>query len=522
MIPEEDRLLNPVRVKYSDDHSFIFITINPREVLNQSLSPEEILEALLDSGFSSFEYQLDQVIMDELIGLPWKRLNKVIVRRIAHRIEFDLKIQLSQDHMQAFLTIKTAFFNELISRERLSERLDHAGIHQGILEDRLQEILDSNEATSIEIARGKEPQHGLDGWAERLVNALNLLPEYMLPAGTPLLLRHPPKEGQDGFTVTGRVLAAKKGLPIVIKPGEGCAFSDESQDLILAKQEGIPIYSNYSVRMDELHYLHVDELDDQIYPHSLEITGDISDGSDLKIQTHGHLIFNGEVNGGFFSAGAELLIKGEVRGPVWLQSVDQMSLLNAKEALIHCSGTLRVQEFLEQCQVYIFGCLEAPEAWLAGGVVYFQNKMIVYQLGQPATIPTQIERGADDYFLNRLNFLQAERKQIKEKLGAILKAMIRSPKDYKTRGLRFHKAQQTLQRYDEAYAREEAKLLCNQQQASVYVLGAIYPAVTLKTESFTFCCEETRWAQKISFDVSGLNWKPLPSGHDMRPEPHTT
>lgn len=524
MSMEPEHLLNPVQVKYSDDSSFIYVTINPREVLNQQLSAEEILEALIESGFSSFEYQLDQEIMDELIGLPWTRLNRVIVRRIAYRVEFDLKLTLSPDQMQAFVTVEPAFAEERISRERLLDRLDHAGIHEGLIEDALEQILELGEARALEIAHGQPPVHGEDGWTERLILPLHLLEERCLPPGTPLLRLYPPTEGQDGHTVTGRVLPARKGLVKPIKAGEGCAFSETDPNLIVAAREGIPVYSAFSVRMDELHYLRAEELQDnglasQDYPHSVEISGSIPAELKLKLSTQGHLIVEGDVAGGCFEAGAEMLITGEVTGPIWLQSAAQMTLHEVSEALIHCAGNLVVLGHLEQCHVYLAGALQGPEAWMAGGLLQAQDEVVLYQVGQPGFVPTTLELRRQDYFAQRQLFLRAERRQVKADLEQALKDLIRM-RSGQGQIETILERQNFLRYRDEALAREEELLVPRPHKTELSVLDQLYPGVLLCSESQEFQVEEMRQAQKVSFSATGLGWQSLRAESDMHPESH--
>lgn len=278
----DDRVLNPVQVRYSDDGSFIYVSINPREVLHNQVSAEEILEALLETGFSSFEYQLESDILDELTHLPWSRLNRVIIRRIAYRVEFDLKVQLSPDRMTAQITVNQAYAQEQISRERLLERLSHAGVKAGLDEQAIEAVLANGEADQLEIARGVEPVHGRDGWLEFLCPVLDLESVPLVQAGMPLLRRHPPTPGIDGYKVSGQPIEARGGKALGLVPDEGCELDSLDPHLLVASQSGIPILNGQHLRVDRLDTISPDEPLAPFYLHSILIEGDLPDETRLR------------------------------------------------------------------------------------------------------------------------------------------------------------------------------------------------------------------------------------------------
>lgn len=422
MSPEH--LLNPVQVRYSDDNHFIYITINPREVIDGQLQAEHILDALLESGFSSFSYQIDQAVLDELITLPWHRLNRVIVRRIAWRVEFDLKLRLAQEGSQAFVTVTPAFAQEAIGRERLLERLAQAGVSAGILDSALEQILAEGQAEDLEIARAHPPRHGKAGWLEWLFVPLHESEQPEVLPGTPLLRLHPGQPGEDGLSLDGKVLKAHHGQDQGLQIGAGCAVDAEDPGLIRAQIQGVPIRGLNSIALMPLEQYAATEVHSGQYLSCLEILGDLP--PHLHLDTLGHLIVRGSVKGGFLRAGGDIVITGPVTGPVRLTAAGDICLFSAQEALLHAGGDVRVKDSLMQVQLYCCGQLWAPEARLAGGAFHLLRGGVCAVLGVAEGAASQLTLGPTAYFENQLRYLQAEQSAFKLRLQELGRRLVQS------------------------------------------------------------------------------------------------
>lgn len=419
----DERLINPVQIRYSDDGSFIYASVNPREVINHQLSADEVLEALLETGFSSFEYQLEQDILDELTHLPWSRLNRVIVRRIAYRVEFDLKVLLSPDRMQAFISVKPAYSQEQISRERLLERLSHSGVKAGLIEEAIKLILTVGEAVQIEVAQGRLPEHGRDSWLEFMCPVLNLEELPLVTPGTPLVRRHPPTSGVDGYKVSGQVIPARPGKALQLNPAEGCDLDPQDPNLLIATAEGIPILSGQNVRVDPITELKTDEDLKPFYLHSVLLRGPV----DEKIRLHcaGHLIVDGPVFGGELCAEGELILRQPVTGPVWLQSAGDMHMRSGRHALISCGNTLRIEEELVHCQSFVAGDVLGATASVYGGALHCLKKLVLNEIGTDMEDETLLQMGSSQLFLERLYSLQTQGQDLRRQLEEVLRQLIR-------------------------------------------------------------------------------------------------
>lgn len=419
----EERLLNPVQVRYSDDGSFIYVSVNPREVINNQLGAEDVLEALIETGFSSFEYQLEQDTLDELTHLPWSRLNRVIIRRIAYRVEFDLKVTLAPDRMEAFVSVKPAYAQEQISRERLLDRLSHAGVKAGLIEEALRLILTVGEATQIKVAQGVEPEHGRDSWLEFMCPVLGLEELPIVEPGDPLVRRHPPTDGSDGFKISGQVIPARGGQLLSLNPAEGCGIDPQDGNLLIATVRGVPLLSGQHVRVDPLEEATVGPGLKPFYLHSLLLHGDV--GPELRLRCAGHLIVEGAVFGGELVAEGDLILRQPVTGPAWLQSAGDLHLLSARHALIHCGRHLRLHEGLVHCQSFVAGECLASTAEISGGALHCLQGAVIGELGSALEDQTLLRLGTSVYFLEHLYSLQAEGQDLRRLLEEVLRQLIR-------------------------------------------------------------------------------------------------
>lgn len=418
----EERLLNPVQVRYSDDRSFIYVSINPREVLQHKLEPEDILEALIDTGFSSFEYQLEQVVLEELVRLPWNRLNRVIIRRIAYRVEFDLKIIHSPDRMTASVSVSPAFQQEKISRERLIERLSHSGIKKGIIDEAVDLVVSLGEIQQIEIATGTYPEHGRDSWLEIMCMPLQLDTLELVEPGTPLARRHPPTPGVDGYKVSGQTLPAHPGQVLNLVPGDGCDFAPDDSHLLVATQAGLPVFNGLQVRVDPLIEVDADKLE-PFYLYSVLIKGDLPEQT--QVRSAGHLIIDGAVKGGELIAEAELICRRPVEGPVWLQSAGDMHLLKAEHGILYCGRNLRVSEDLVHCQSFVGGQMLSPTGRLRGGAMHCLDGAVLWEHGTEYSEQTDLQLGKDLHFQERLFSLQASGQDLRRQHEELLRRLIR-------------------------------------------------------------------------------------------------
>ena len=161
--------------------------------------------------------------------------------------DFTLQIELTKDESAVFLNIVPPTVEEVpLTEERIYAALKEKDIYQGILDENIKKMISEKiyfEPTMV--ACGRIPVNGKDGYAEVL-----FLPESdRPPAGTQFNLREIPMlqevkagdelikmvaatSGEDGFTITGKVIGASAGKEYKIYPGRNTRFNEERTHII--------------------------------------------------------------------------------------------------------------------------------------------------------------------------------------------------------------------------------------------------------------------------------------------------
>lgn len=257
---------------------------------------------------------------------------------IAQRQDARLLLLVEKDQMSARAQITADWGGKPLSLEQVQQALTASPIKQGVDQARLiaavQAAREAAPGTQLNpvIALGKAAEHGLDTRLERLVETAAeriLKPQerdhgkvdmrdlgtlLTVKAGSQLMRRHPATRGTDGFTVTGQPLPAKAGKESAMVAGEGCCFSPEDPDLLLATRPGLPCQERAGMRVDEV--LSVKQVDIRhghvMFEGSLLVTGDVMPG--MRIKTSGDVVIGGFVEGGYIESGGTITVRSGVIG----------------------------------------------------------------------------------------------------------------------------------------------------------------------------------------------------------------
>ncbi len=325
-----------IALEYTQDRQFLYAKLTPsviRRALNGQNTFETLMfEALEAIHFSSFAYQLDTQQLEDLAQMPWHTLNQTLIRRIAVRTEFTLKIELSPDKMEAKAQLKLAFAEEKVSEESLRARLAEAGIVAGILPEILTKWVENpKDDTLYTVARGQWPEKGQD---EALIP---LVQQVWVKAGDQIARHQSATSGAAGFDVLGNPLPARKGKRHPFVLGQHCSCVE---DMLQVSEAGVLLFTPRLVLVSNPQRI---ELTDPT-PEALQKLADLYESlylvGDLKacrLVVTGHLWIEGNCENVYLEAGGHLCISGHLTGPsalkaggcCWLNSVRESTLMVA-------------------------------------------------------------------------------------------------------------------------------------------------------------------------------------------------
>lgn len=221
------------------------------------------------------------------------------------------------------------------------------------------------------VARGRPPTDGLDarfqldevftwrGPVERDDGSIDFREQAtVLPVGPGDVIgvRHPATPGEDGFTVTGKVLRAKPGLDRTPATGAGVRLDPNPDGTFLYRAE---VGGSLRLRPQLVEVVQRTVIEGDIdystgnirCKGDLEIRGGVGPG--FKVQADGHLMVHDVVEGAEIRAGGDVTLKSGVKGQ--------------SSAVIECGGTLRAR-YIERATVRVKGDLEVEMGLLDSNV----------------------------------------------------------------------------------------------------------------------------------------------------------
>ena len=311
--------------------------------------------------------------------------------------DFTLQIELSEDDSKAYLNVIPPQEEiEPLTLERVLAALREKNVHQGIDREYIEKIItDRIYYEPALAASGKSPVNGANGHPELL-----FLPEKFRPSSdTTVSLRELPvlqkvtegqelvrveqaTMGEDGYTITGRLITATSGKQFRIRPGRNTRFNAEGTHIIATK-EGVVCLGNDSISVEKIKYM--DKVDATIgrvrFDGIVSIRGNVSDRCSVEA--------------------VRIEIGGSV-GKAQLRSLGDIRVTQGlKGAIVQCGGSLHaanmidtqasifdhavVDEFILNSKVLCGSTLQinAIDGYACGGVLQAGNLIRLSNVGLP-------------------------------------------------------------------------------------------------------------------------------------------
>ena len=163
------------------------------------------------------------------------------------------KIELTKDESAVYLNIvPPKIEEEPLTEERIYAALKEKGIYQGVLEENIQKMISEKiyyeptmiacgriPSTARTVTRKSSSSPKRTGLLRRSQFNLREIPMLQeVKAGDELIKMIPSTAGEDGFTITGKVIGATAGREFKIFPGRNTRFNEERTHII-ATSDGV-------------------------------------------------------------------------------------------------------------------------------------------------------------------------------------------------------------------------------------------------------------------------------------------
>ncbi|MFP4461733.1 MAG: DUF342 domain-containing protein [Thermotogota bacterium] len=331
-----------------------------------------------------------------------------------------ISVSISEDAMNAYLTVYPGSLKERLSEDVLYEVLKNENIIYGIKKEKLKKLCSfiiTEPFEKILIAEGKHPTKSSDAKIEYLFPADGFITVnqsenknvdfskrkqiFQCKKGDLLVKKTPGIQGMDGMTVTGKKIPAKQykdiNLPQLIGNKQTLTLSEDGMGIV-ALADGQPYLTN-------LGKIHIRKV--FIVNHNLDYSvGDIEfDGTvivhgdvEVPFQVHakGDIFIDGVVRDTFISGESNIVINGGVsgsgRGRVECQKDLTVSFLNNVTVIVDCNCISK--DYILNSVVYAGeNIVIHGRGTVAGGSLLAGNKTAVKIAGSPGGVRTLLVAG---------------------------------------------------------------------------------------------------------------------------------
>ena len=310
---------------------------------------------------------------------------------------FTLQIELSDDQSKAFLNvIPPKEIIDPLTLEQVLATLRQENIFQGIDREFIEKIIKERiYFEPVVVASGKTPIHGKNGYPELLflpekfrpsselsINLRELPVMQKVTEGQELVRVEQATMGEEGYTITGRLITATSGKQYRIRPGRNARFNSEGTHIIAAS-EGIVCLGNDTISVERIKYL------------------DKVDGSVGRVRFDGIVSVRGNISDRCSVEAVRIEVGGSV-GKASLRSIGDIRVAQGlKGTVIQCGGSLHagnmvdtqasifdhavVDEFILNSKVFCGSTLQvnANDGYAQGGVLQAGNLIRLSNVGLP-------------------------------------------------------------------------------------------------------------------------------------------
>ena len=312
---------------------------------------------------------------------------------------FTLQIQLSKGEEKAYLNIIPPMEeDEPLTLEFIIRELKEKNILQGIKNKTIEKMIaEKIYYEPLIIASGKETVQGRDGFPELL-----FLPEKLRPApGTKVNLREVPvlqkvQEGQelirietatmgeDGYTITGKLISCTPGKQYRIRPGRNTRYNPEGTHIIATKS-GVVCINNDNISVEKLKVIEkVDASTGHVrFDGIVSIRGNVSDRCSVEAV---RIDIGGSVGKARLRSIGEIRVSQGLKGAV-VQCGSTLLANNMTDTQASVGNHALIDEFVVNSKIYCGSTLEILSAngYVSGGVLQAGNLIRLPNVGLPGT-----------------------------------------------------------------------------------------------------------------------------------------
>ncbi|MDQ0253061.1 uncharacterized protein (DUF342 family) [Evansella vedderi] len=307
-------------------------------------------EVLTEADTFQLKEEFEERATDWKITFDQHRLKALLHVNPGNEIIRKVK-DIQPDHHIKLTVEETKKIQTNLNYDAIIEKAVEMGIRHGFDHTQLIKAMNGTKPGTYEIAFGKEPTPGKNGWIELMVDIeeqegpkenedgsvdhreIKTIPT--VEKGQVIAIIHPPVPGKAGYTVTNEPLPAKQTFPITVAAGKGIVLVE---DRIVSMESGRPqvekrgqlvrvsIMPKLTIRSD------VDMASGNIhFMGDVEILGNVDDN--MMVETDGNIVVHKTVNMSTLTASGAVISRGTVNGSVVSAGKNNMIIVELGQIL---------------------------------------------------------------------------------------------------------------------------------------------------------------------------------------------
>lgn len=350
-------------------------------------------------------------------------------------IDYDnFTITVDQDLMSAYLRMTK--MQKGLSKEGIIRVLKTQKIVEGFNYAEIEELVKGNRINqNVLIATGKKPTKGRDGWYDFFFRTdISREPKVLadgsldykdiewfeqVEKGQKLAYYNDAEDGEEGYTVTGKVIPGIKGKQLEILRGSGFRI-EEDRHTYVATESGIINLRDQNI-MEISKILVVKEATASsgniVFSGSVHVTGNVGQGA--YISATEDILVDGFVEGAVLEAGRDITIRKGINadGKGSLSAGRHFASKYIESAAVKCGGELN-SNYVLNSNVYCKDKIKisGKKGSIIGSMVYATKSIEVNQLGNMTGLKTILRLGVSDELIKNQVRCENQLKEIERDL----------------------------------------------------------------------------------------------------------
>lgn len=414
----------------------VYIIVRPPVGEGQAVTMAQALERLRVAGVNAFDKGR---VENEIKAKSGKQI-KIAEWTPKPDADSQLQVEISADHMRATMTMtRPRPGGRHLQVADVMQALKANGVQFGFREQMIEKALEEEVySTPVVVAEGKAPQHGRDGYIDYKIRIdkkvefkedesgrVDFLQRDLVEnvvQGQVLAELVPAQRGTEGRDLFNKLMPAKNGNPVTMRPGPGTMLSDDGKKL-LAEKNGQVLYRGGILSVHDMFTINGDVgigTGNITFLGSILVTGSIEDN--MHVKAAGGIEVAGTIQKAFVEAEGDIIVRQGIIGRDDAQVESTAGSVFGKflqNATCMAERDVVMGENIMHSKVYAGGNVvcNGKRAQLVGGEIICGGVVRVKSLGAMAATPTHVLAGVNPRAMQQMKQIAQIEKQLREKIA---------------------------------------------------------------------------------------------------------